>query len=84
MTACSQCFPCLLGITGVKLITFTTGMTASGGDRYGQPVTAWLPVGADAFSAAGEGRQYLDHRAIVEHDRLLGRPAYRIGVYQER
>jgi hypothetical protein len=68
----------------VKLITFTTGMTASGEDRYGQRVIAWLPVAAETFSAAGEGWQHLDHRAIVEHDRLLGRPAHRIGVYQER
>lgn len=84
MTVCSQSFPCLLGITGVKLITFTTGMTASGGDRYEQLVIVWLPVAADAFSPAGEGRQHLDHRTLVEHDRLLGHPAHRIGVYQER
>ena len=68
----------------MKLITFTTGMTASGGDHCGQPVIAWLPIAANALSDAGEGRQHLDHRTIVEHDRLLGRPAYWIGVYQER
>jgi hypothetical protein len=39
VTVCSQCFPCLLGITGVKLITFTTGMTASDGERDKQCVS---------------------------------------------
>src|ERR1700734_1648482 len=39
---------------------------------------------APLASAAGERRQNLDHRTVVEHYRLLGRPADRIRVYQER
>src|ERR1700760_1572216 len=68
----------------VKLVTFTTGTCS------GRPVRDMRKVAIaslrDRFSrsSARERRQYFDHRAIVEHDRLRIGFADGIGVYQER
>src|ERR1700728_4806040 len=68
----------------VKLITFTRGMTAFPARNRRLAAIRWSRGRRGRASAAGEGRQHLNHRTIVEHDRLLRGTAHRIGVYQER
>ena len=69
---------------GVKVITFTTVMTASEVKNAGRPATWRLLKAFAECSAAGEGWQHLYHGTLIEYDRLLSRPAYWIGVHQER